>query len=79
MCQPDIVRSEVASMRLEPWVVVSGRRPVGTRRPVIEVPTTPAAVAVTQGHFAAHVEDLAVLGELPEDPANAEILKLLDG
>jgi hypothetical protein len=63
-------------MRPEPWVVVGRRRPIGTRRPRIEVPTTPEAVAL--GHLAAHVDDLAVLGKLPEDSANSERLKLLD-
>ena len=63
-------------MHLEPWVVVGRRRPVGTSRPRIEVPTAPEAVAL--GHLAAQVDDLAVLGKLPEDPANSEPLKLLD-
>ena len=43
----------------------------------IEVPTTPDAVAL--GHLAAHLDDLAVLGKLPEDSANSEVLKLLNG
>ena len=76
MRQPDVVRSEVPSMRPEPWVVVGRRRPIGTRRSRIEVPTTPEAVAL--GHLAAHVDDLAVLGKLPEDSANSEGLKLLN-
>lgn len=77
MRQPDIVRSEVASMRLEPGVVVGGRRPIGTSGFRIEVPTTSEAVAL--GHFAAHFDDLAVLGKLPEDAANSESLKRLNG
>jgi hypothetical protein len=40
------------------------------------VPTTPVAVAL--GHLAANVDDLAVLGKLPEDAANSERLELLD-
>ena len=64
-------------MRPEHWVVVGRRRPIGTRRSRIEVPTTPEAVAL--GHLAAHLDDLAVLGELPEDSANSEVLKLLNG
>ena len=40
-------------MRFEPWVVVGRRRPIGTTRSRIEVPTTPEAVA--RGHLAAHV------------------------
>jgi hypothetical protein len=63
-------------MRPEPWVVVGRRRPIGKRRSRIEVPTTPEAVAL--GHLAAHVDDLAVLGKLPEDSANSEGLKLLN-
>ena len=42
----------------------------------MEVPTTPVAVAL--GHLAAHVDDLAVPGKLPEDPANSEGRKLLN-
>src|SRR3954469_14950104 len=76
MRQPDVVRSEVPSMRLEPWVVVGRRRPIGTSRFRIEVPTTPEAVAL--GHLAAHVDDLAVLGELQEDSANSAVLELLN-
>ncbi len=34
--------------------------------------------AVALGHLAAHVDDLAVLGKLPEDSANSERLELLD-
>ena len=56
--------------------MVSRRRPVGTTRPWVEVPTAPEAAAL--GHRAAQVDDLAVLGELPEDPANSEPLKLLE-
>jgi hypothetical protein len=40
------------------------------------VPTAPEAVAL--GHLAAHVDDLAVLGKLPQDSANSERLELLD-
>ena len=66
-----------ARLRLEPWVVVGRRSPIGTFRFVIEVTPTPGAVAL--GHLAAHVDDLAVLGKLPEDSANSEVLKLLIG
>jgi len=76
MRQPNIVPSEVPSMRLEPWVAVGRRRPIGKRRSRIEVPTTAEAVAL--GHLAAHVDELAVLGKLPEDPANSEALKFLN-
>src|SRR5438105_721187 len=69
MRQPDVVRSEVSSMRPEPWVVVGRGRPIGTRQSWIEVPTTPEAVAL--GHLAAQVDDLAILGKLPEDSANS--------
>jgi hypothetical protein len=42
----------------------------------IEVPTTPEAVAL--GHLAAHVDDLTVPGELEEDSANSQGLKMLN-
>src|SRR6476659_10428152 len=76
MSQTDVVRGEVPSMLLKPWVVVGRRRPGGwgggrgRGRPRVEVPTTPVAVAL--GHLAANVDDLAVLGKLPEDAANSE-------
>ena len=76
MRQPDVVRSEAPSMRPEPWVVVGRRRPIGTRRSRIEVPTTPEAVAL--GHLAAHVDDLAVMSKLPEDSPYYERLKPLN-
>ena len=63
-------------MHLQPRVMVGRRRPAERRRPRIEVPTTPEAVAL--GHLAAHVDDLAVLGKLPEDAANSERLELLE-
>jgi hypothetical protein len=75
--QPDVVRREVTSMRLEPWVVVGRRRPIGMRRFRIEVAATPEAVAL--GHLAAHVDDLAVLGKLEEDSVNSQGLELLNG
>jgi hypothetical protein len=34
--------------------------------------------AVALGHLAAHIHELAVLGELPEDSAHAELRELLD-
>jgi hypothetical protein len=53
-----------------------GRRR-GRGQPRVEVPTTPVAVAL--GHLAAHVDDLAVLGKLPEDATtNSVLFKLLD-
>ena len=75
MRQPDVVRGEVTSVHLESRIVVGRRLPIGTRPSRIEVPTTPEAVAL--GHLAAHVDELAVLGKLPEDSANSERLKLL--
>ena len=64
-------------MHLELWVVVGCRRPLGTLRYRIEVAPPPDAVAL--GHLAAHIDELAALGKLPEDPANSEALKLLIG
>jgi hypothetical protein len=63
-------------MHLEPGVVVGRRRPIGTRRLRIEVPASVKAVAL--GHLAAHVDDLAVPGKLPQDSVNSERLELLD-
>jgi hypothetical protein len=77
MTQPHVVRREVPAVHLQPRVVVGRRRPVGAGRHRIERPATPMAVAL--GHLAAHVDDLAVSRELPEDPANAERLELRDG
>ena len=76
MRQPDVVAAEATSMHLQPRIMVGRRHPIGTRRYRVEVATTPGAVAL--GHLAAHVEDLAVPGKLPEDPANSEGLKLLN-
>jgi hypothetical protein len=76
MRQPDVVRGEVPSMGPESWVVVRRRGQIGTRRPRIEVPAAPEAVALR--HLATHVDDLAVPGELQEDSANSEGLKLLN-
>ncbi len=76
MPEPDVVGGKATSVHLESRIVVGRRHPIGTRRYRLEVPTTPEAVAL--GHLAAHVEDLAVLGKLPEDPANSEGLKLLN-
>jgi cytochrome c553 len=55
--------------------VVSRRLPIGTRRPRLEVPTSPEAVAL--GHLATHVDDLAISRKLPEDSANFQGLELL--
>src|SRR5690242_8979682 len=41
-----------------------------------EVLTAPRAVALR--HLALHIDELAVLGELPEDAANAQALELPD-
>ena len=76
MRQSDVVRSEVPSMGPESWVVVRRRGPIGTRRPRIEVPAAPEAVALR--HLATRVDDLAVPGELQEDSANSKGLKLLN-
>ena len=76
MPEPDVVGGKATSVHLESRIVVGRRHPIGTRRYRLEVPTTPEAVAL--GHLAAHVEDLAVLGKLPEDPANSEGRKLLN-
>ena len=63
-------------MHLESRIVVGRRHPIGTRRYRLEVPTTPEAVAL--GHFATHVDDLAIPGKSPKDPANSKGLKLLN-
>jgi hypothetical protein len=63
-------------VRLESRIVVGRRRPMGTRRTRLEVPTTPEAVAL--GHLATHVDDLAIPGKLPEDSANSQGLELLN-
>jgi hypothetical protein len=76
MREPDVVGREVASVHLESRIVVGRRRPIGTRRSRLEVPTTPEAVAL--GHLATHVDDLAVPGKLPKDSANAQGLELLN-
>lgn len=76
MPEPDVIGGEMTSVHLESRIVVGRRHPLGTRRSRVEVPTALGAVAL--GHLAAHVEDLAVLGKLPEDPANSEGLKLLN-
>jgi len=55
-------------MHFQLWVMVGRRRPGGTRRLWVEVPTSAEAVAL--GHLAAHVDDLAILGNLPEDSVN---------
>src|SRR5262249_51581139 len=75
MREPDVVRGEVTSVRLEPRVVVGRRRPGGTRRLRLEVPPTAEAVAL--GHLTTHVDELAVPGKLPEDSANSQRLELL--
>jgi hypothetical protein len=78
MRKPDVVGGEVTPVRLESRIVVGSRLPIGPRRRSwIEAPATPGAVAL--GHLAAHVDDLAELGKLPEDSANSEVLKPLSG
>lgn len=76
MRQPDVVLGEVPSIGPQSWVVVRRRGPIGARRPRIEVPAAPEAVALR--HLATHVDDLAVPGELQEDSANSKGLKLLN-
>ena len=76
MREPDVVGGEVTSVRPESRIVVGRRRPIGTRRSRLEVPTTPEAVAL--GHLATHVDDLAIPGKLPEDSANSQGLQLVD-
>jgi hypothetical protein len=39
----------------------------------------PPAGAVALRHLAAHVNDLAILGKLPQDPADSELLEPRDG
>jgi hypothetical protein len=75
MREPDVVGGEVTSVRLESRIVVGSRRPMGTRRFWLEVPTTPEAVALR--HLTSHLDDLAILGKLAEDSANSQDLKLL--
>lgn len=78
MREPDVVGGEVTPVLLESRIVVGGRLPIGPpRRFRIEV--LAAAGAVALGHLAAHVDDLSVLGELPEDSADSEVLKPLNG
>ena len=64
-------------MRLESRVVVGRRLPTDCAPVSDEVPTTAEAVAL--GHLAAKLDELAVLGKLPEDSANSEALELLNG
>ena len=64
-------------MRFESRVVIRGGRPLGASSDPIKPPTTPRAVAL--GHLAAHVDDLSVTNNLPEDSANAERVEFLDG
>src|SRR4051812_36921960 len=61
--EPDVVRGEVTSVRLEPRIVVGSRLPIGpgARRSRLEVATTPEAIAL--GHLAPDVDDLAVPSE----------------
>ena len=70
MPEPDVVGGEATSVHLESRIVVGRRLPIETRRPLLEVPTTPEAVAL--GHLATHVDELAIPGELPEDSANSK-------
>jgi hypothetical protein len=76
MREPDVVGGEVTSVRLESRIVVGCRLPIGTRRSLFEVATTPEAVAL--GHLATHVDDLAIPRKLPEDSANSQSLELLN-
>ena len=76
--EPDVVGGEVTPVHLESRIVVGCRLPIGwPGRLGIEVLPTPRAVAL--GHLAAHLDELAVLGKLPEDSADSEALKLLNG
>ena len=68
--EPDVVGGEMTSVHLQSRIVVGRRLPIGTRRSRVEVPTTPEAVAL--GHLAAHVDELAIPGKLPEDSANSQ-------
>src|SRR4051812_12916079 len=75
--KPDVVRGEVTSVRLESRIVVGSRLPIGpSRRPRLEIATTPKAVAL--GHLATHVDDLPIPGELPEDSADSQGLEPLN-
>jgi hypothetical protein len=76
MREPDVVGGEVTSVQLESRIVVGRRLPIRTSRSRLEVATTSEAVAL--GHLAANVDELAVLGKLPEDSANSEVVKLLN-
>ncbi len=76
MRKPDVVGGEVTSVHLESRIVVSRELPIGPRRPRLEMPATPEAVAL--GHLATHLDDLAIPGKLPEDSANSQGLELLN-
>ena len=76
MRESDVVGCEVPSVHLESRIVVGRRLPIGTQRSLLEVLTTPEAVAL--GHLATHVDDLAISGKLPEDSANFQGLELLE-
>ena len=76
MRKPDVVGGKATSVHLESRIVVGRRHPIGTRRYRLEVLSTPEAVAL--GHLAAHVDDLAIPGKLPENAANSQGLKPLN-
>jgi hypothetical protein len=76
MREPDVVGGEVASVHLEPRIVVGRRLPIGIRPSRLEVPTAPDAVAL--GHLAAHLDDLPIPGKLPEDSADPPGRELLN-
>jgi hypothetical protein len=48
---------------------------MGTRQTLLEVSTTPEAVAL--GHLATHLNELAASGELPQDSSSSEPLERL--
>ena len=75
MREADVVGRQVASVHLESRIVVGRRLPIRMRPFRLEVPPTPEAVAL--GHFAAHVDDLAIPGKLPEDSPNSKGLEPL--
>jgi hypothetical protein len=75
MREPDVVGSEMTSVRLESRIVVGRRLLIGTRRSRLEVATVPEGVALR--HLATHVDELAIPGQLPQDSTNSQGLKLL--
>jgi hypothetical protein len=63
-------------VHLQSRIVVGRRLPIGIGRNRVEVPASPVAVALR--HLATHIDELAVPGELHQDPANSKVLKPLD-